>query len=201
MKVSRLGIVFLAASMLFAAWYFTRPNPLRAAASRMTQAMQVGDIKTLIDSMSAEERDCSDLNEEKVRRLWQLLIKPRVSTSTFLRMGPAEQEANDHQATATAYFVDASGDAWVITMIANHTSENPKTTLLFQMLTIATKFDADGRKILNNSTEKQLDQIRRLRPEIEALGVRRVMLSPGSCLSWDELEERYERSTQAPSTH
>ncbi len=194
--IRRGGFLFLLIAVLLSGWYLLRPNPLRAAAVEFANAIRHGDGDALLQATSPQERQCSGLDAAKLRSAWEILVGPRVGSSRFLRSEQAKQTSNELQATAAIWFADRDGNPWSIVAIANQADWGPATTILYPMLSIASRFDSEGKALKGITTESALAGIRRYRPQLEAIGIQRILLSPRRCMTWDELEGMLVRSIE-----
>ena len=183
-----LGSVFLLLSLLLVLWSIFRPNPLPGAAVRMADSMRLGDGDALFDCTIADERMCSDLTPAKVRRAWEILLKPHLESSRFLRAEPTLLSSNQVQATAGFQYLDKSGNPWRLLMIANQADGGPKTQVIYKMLSLASVFDDKGQAQTSLTADLALKGFRRYRAPLESIGIHGMMLRVGSCYSMDDLE-------------
>jgi hypothetical protein len=180
----RVGIGLFIAVVLFVIWQMIRPNPLVTSAREMTQAMQSGDGDALFGFASSMERNCSNLDQDKLQKAWRVLIGPRIANSKFLRADPIEASSNGWQATSSVWFENKSdGKSWQLAMISNKSDEGFKTGVLIMMVICS-----DPPSAFPVGESRTLSRIRKHRASLEALGIEKVMLNPGNCVSWDQLE-------------
>lgn len=184
------GCFVMVGAVLLILWIIARPNALQRAAMQMVTAMKDGDAGTLLDAMSGQETACSNLDEPKLRRAWEIMVKPRVERSEFLRNEFPGQGANPTQSSAGIWFKDPAGEPWMLVLIANQAEDGIKTPVLFSMLVIGSGADDRGNTLMAETDESFLAGIRKYRPQLETLGIEKVMLTPRRCLSWDELEAK-----------
>ena len=175
-------------SLLLVAWFVFRPDPLRRAAREMVNALRDGDGARLFDATVPEERTCSNLDAPRIRRAWEILIEPHLKSSRYVRSDPAKLLSNEVQADDAIWYADKEGNPWSLTMIANQSEDGPKTALLFHMLGIASLFDSQDRNIGVATVTTTLAGVRKYRSQLTELGIKRIMLSPRQCVTWDQLE-------------
>lgn len=58
------------------------------------------------------------------------------------------------------------------------------------MLTLTSVFNAEGRLQGELTVSRARAGLRRHRRALEAIGISKVLLRPGACVSWDDLDER-----------
>jgi len=181
--------VLLSIAAIVALWFFRRP-PLVRAADSMVVAMRDGDGNGIFDAAISDERNCSDLTPEKVHQAWAILIGPNITASQFVSKDRTDVESNQTQAVASFNYHTEQGDPWTLTVIANQCAEGTKANVIYGMLATASIFSADGHTYSTLTSEVALQGVRRYRQRLEAIGIHSVMLAPGSCVSWDQLETR-----------
>jgi hypothetical protein len=185
---SLTGIAFFVVCIGVVVWVLTRPNPLVSGARNMAIAMRDGDAETMYSFTIPDERACSDLTQEKIRKVWQILIQPLVSSSRLVGEGKATLESNKTQGTAIFHFLDKSNNPWDLDAISNQTDDGPKESIIYWMLATASLFDDDGQAQSTLTTSLALKGVHRYRAKLEAVGITRLMLAPGRCVTWDQLE-------------
>ena len=191
------GVGFLLLSSIYVAWRVFGPNPLVAEAAKFAVGLRYGDADQLIRATIGEERECSNLNRESIRQAWDILIRPQILDSKYVGPLRSTLASNRVQATAGFRFLDRKGNPWAISSIANQAGGEPKMTVLYTMLATASRFDDNGLASEPNlTTTLSLNGLRRYRPKLDAIGIHRVMLSPGRCVSWDELDGILSKSIQ-----
>jgi len=153
----------------------------------MAHAMGTGDSADLYSSAFSDERGCSDLTPQKVHQVWQALLEPLIRNSKLLEEGPGHLEKNKTQATAEIRYRSNQGKDWTLVAIANQTDEGPKEQIIYSMLALASSFDENGQPLNTLTGELALKGIRRYRQRLEALGIHKLMLAPGTCFTWDQL--------------
>lgn len=154
--------------------------------------MQSGNPDALLDATSRFELGCSNLDRTKLARVWQLLIQPIISRSRMVGEAPAQLSSNQVQASASTRHVDGAGSPWALTITANQTDDGPKTLMVYPMLALASMFDAGGNTAGELTSELALRGVRRHRRSLENLGIHKVLLRPGVCITWDQLESKLE---------
>lgn len=183
------GPAFLLIVLVTAIFFLIRPNPLRRAADSMVGALRNGDGQLLIRGTIEEERTCSNLTEDRLHQAWEILLKPYIASSKFVRVESAKQVSNDYQATASIWFTDSAGNPWRMNFIANQSNGEAKGTVLFHMFATASLFDESGHAATSLTSELLLRSLRRYRAQLQGIGIERILLNPDTCLDWKQLEE------------
>lgn len=183
------GPAFLLIILVTAIFLLTRPNPLRRAADSMVGALRNGDGQLLIRGTIEEERTCSNLTEDRLHQAWEILLKPYIASSKFVRVESAKQVSNDYQATGSIWFTDSAGNPWRMNFIANQSNGEAKGTVLFHMFATASLFDEKGHAATSLTSEHLLRGLRKYRAQLQGIGIERIMLNPGTCLAWQDLEQ------------
>jgi len=188
--ISWSGLTFFAVTLTLVAYWYLRPSPLVASAREMITAMRDGNGDVLYEYALSDERKCSDLSPEKIHRLWEILIQPAITHSKFVGAVPAALESNQTQSTAAFRFLTRQGDPWKLDVIANQSDEGVKAGIVYSMLATASLFDEDGHVNPTLTPNLALAGVRRYRPKLESIGIRSLMLGPGTCVTWDQLEQK-----------
>jgi len=184
------GYLFLIIALVVALYLWLRPTRLVSDASTMVEALKNGDGDRLLEFTSANERDCSGLTADRIHQAWKILIEPLLARSQFVGKDRIDVDSNDTQAVGTYRFVTDGGDPWSLNIIANQAAGGTKTTILYPMITTQSMFDDDGHANPTLTSELALRGVQRVRPKLEAIGIRAIALGPRRCLSWDELEAK-----------
>jgi hypothetical protein len=149
--------------------------------------MRVGDSRSLISAASREECACSDIDSDKLKAAWDVLLRDQIAK---LKVSPARQPRmtrNSLQAVAEIPFVDRSLNPASFAIVVNRTQEGMKTPVLYTMLASASMFDRQGNASGSLNVAQSLDGIRRYRAALERIGIKRVFLAPRKCISWDQM--------------
>ncbi len=184
------GTVFFLCTVSLSTYWFLRPNPLIGEARGMVISLRDGDGNALFDASLQDEQKCSDLSPAKLHRIWEILIEPNLKRSKLAGEDPIKLESNQTQAVGQFRYVTNEGDPWTLSMIANASAEGAKSDVVYSMLATASLFDDDGHANPNLTSNMSLAGLQRYRRALETAGIHSLMLSPGSCVSFDELEKK-----------
>src|SRR5579872_1131858 len=161
--IRKLGLVVFVLALAYVGYRFLRPNPLTQGAAGMLDAMRSGDGNHLLNYTIAEERTCSGLDGPKLRKAWEILIQPIITSSTYAGTDKPKLEGNQTQAAAAAKYLDKQGNPWKLTVIANQAEEGPKMEIIYLMLATASLFDETGNANATLTPDLALKGIHRYR--------------------------------------
>lgn len=197
-KLSLAAVVLILVGGTLYIWLNT--SPIKRAASRMLDGLRDGDGKVLYDAAIEDECGCSNLTPEKLHQAWEILIAPHIADSKYVGADPVSwSPQSPTQAVATYHYRTSAGVPWDLDMIANEAGSNYKINVVYMMLSSASYVEGTTIAQPNATAQMILDGLHRYRPKLEAIGIHKVMLAPGTCYTWDELEARLERGMHQKS--
>ncbi|ODU53973.1 MAG: hypothetical protein BGO01_09170 [Armatimonadetes bacterium 55-13] len=194
MEVKRRIAVGVGLSILVAGtiWLASRPHELVSAARDLTGAMRDGDAARLMRYADPIEISASDLTEEKIRRLWEVLVKPHLDSSRPLNTSSAQLESNGFQASAALGYADHTGKPWKLATYVTRADGKPRTPLVYSMLSMSSCFD-ENERISSLTNESSLVGLHKYRAQLDSIGIRRIMLNPQRVVTLDELDTIFQR--------
>src|SRR5579862_4729352 len=161
------GLGFFAIAILYAG-LLLRGNPLPVAAVRIATAMRDGDGPVLYDFAIQDERSCSELTPDKIRKAWEILIGPLLAQSRPMGADGGKLAGNQTQATASYSYLDREGNPWKLVVIANQTDDGAKDQIIYTMLATASLFDDAGHAQATLTSDLSLKGLHRFRAPLEA---------------------------------
>lgn len=190
------GCAALLVAVFYVARIFFSPSDLKSAAASMVRAISKGDERGLWQAASGPERACSELDPGRLKRAWEILVQPRVSRSKLVREEAPRAGWNPTQASGRTWFTDPSGNLWSIVVVANQAEDGAKTQVVFTMLVVASGVDEKGNALPGSTAQSLLDGVRKFRFQLESIGIKKILLAPRNCVSWDDLEARLVKSIE-----
>ncbi|RYG34695.1 hypothetical protein EON81_14865 [bacterium] len=146
-----------------------------------------GDGQAIFETSSTFERECSNLSPNMIDEAWRILVGPHLEGSKVVSIESPEMSSNEVQASSQVNLENPQGISWGIAMISNKTDSGAASQIVFAMLDVAGRFDRNGR-VIEMTPRSQLEAFRSKRKELEAAGLKSILLRPGTCLSLDELD-------------
>ncbi len=195
------GVGFLVLCIGAAIYVLLKPNPLRQAAASLMESFYVGNVDGIAHYMTDEEKSCSGLDRETLKKVRDLLIGTPMSESVVLKKREPLQTSNTFQASCTYFMEDKHAVPWQFTALITQTDDGPKAAVLMLMLTAHLKFREDGSKEPDQSKELRHAKLVRAVAELEKLGVKNLFLSPGRCIPLGEYIIRHEKTLAQPPSN
>lgn len=143
---------------------------------------------------SPAEIVCSDLTAEKIRAAHRLLVADLLEGSRLVSRTGGEMNTNAYQSSATERYIGPDGEPIQFSMVMNRTDDGPKAAVLIALLTQRLSYGRDVKHRSKESSVQMADDTAYWAPKLEAIGLKKVMLNPGACITWAELETIFRRS-------